>query len=122
MADADSLLADLYRLPPEEQTRFLLIVLTGLDDSDQALLKTYQEALDDSKTDPYDKEAYYAALDLRQRQDSVGKSSENLDGPPENVFDFDLFADEKIPGSNARQQRRVSMNFARRLPPTNRGQ
>lgn len=114
MADADSLLADLYRLPPEEQIRFMLIILTGLDDSDQAFLKIYQEALDDAKADPYDKDAYYQALDLRQ----VREYKDNpLEAPPENLFDFDLFRDGENQGINARKLRRESFQFARRLDP-----
>lgn len=116
MADAETLLADLYRLSPEEQIRFMLILFTGLDDSDQALLKTYQEALDNAKTDPYDKDAYYRALDLQQVQEDGKTPSPNLEGRPENLFDFDLFRDGENQGINARQERRIAFQFANRLP------
>ena len=115
MADADSLLSDLYRLSPEEQIRFMLILLTGLDDSDQALLKTYQEALDNAKADPYDKDAYYRALDLQQVRENPGPSP-NLEGSPETLFDFDLFRDGENQGINARRERRESFQFRQRLP------
>lgn len=121
MADADSLLADLYRLPPEEQIRFMLIIFTGLDDSDQALLKTYQQALDDAKADPYNKDAYYQALDLTQVREDRGRVP-NLDAPPEDLFDFDLFRDGENQGINARKLRRESFQFSSRLPAPSGGQ
>lgn len=90
----------------EEQTRALILVLRSLDTDDMDLLRIYNTALENQRADPANKRAFYDALDVEQQ-------AEDPDRPldPGDIFDFDLFNDERE-GASPGQSRLA--NFASR--------
>lgn len=104
--DADGLYANFFRLSSEEQIRFTLIFLSGIGKDEAELLRAYRQALDEAKAEPDDKGQFYAALEgvVKPPESSEGI---DLDGPAEDIFDFDLFA-EGDPAVALRTRERVA--------------
>lgn len=84
--DADDVLARLFQLAPEEQTRFTLLLVSGFDADTMNILRKYHRTLEDAGVSPEDKAAFYTALDLKTAEKAQDQSAEDF-------FDFNLLDD-----------------------------
>lgn len=99
--DADSLFANLFSIPDDEQLRFALMLLGSFDQADKEEIKEAAAALQAADVSPDDKAGFYRVWS-DEPQPAASPASPLAEVPPEDLFNFNLFADEAPSGPPAK--------------------